>query len=412
MTPRPVPGKVRGMNKALQAHQFKGLSDWVEVFRAGTHTDSKGRSCTFSAGDLAQMASNHAAGAAPAVIGHPKDTDPAYAWVDGYKVDGDSLYAKFSQINPAFEAGVSSGAYRNRSVSVFKDSDKGWRVRHVGWLGAVPPAIDGLSPVEFAADVLEEACFEFSAPGYSLVWGLESVAQLLRNLREQMIAKDGLEAANTALPQYQIDSALASAAQARQEFQQEQAQERVDETHATPHPQFSKPTPTGGDMSFTQEQLDAAAAQAAKAAEEKSRADFAAQAAELLQLRSERQAERIGAQITGWTAQGLVTPADEAGLAEFMGSLENAGGEFSFSASDKTPAKKTPAQFFADFMAARKPLVKLGGLLADPKEDTALDQADSRAIATAAQDYQAAEHKAGRVIPIESAVAHVMQRGK
>ena len=38
-----------------KAHQFKGLNDWVEVFRAGTHTDSKGRSCTFTEADLERV---------------------------------------------------------------------------------------------------------------------------------------------------------------------------------------------------------------------------------------------------------------------------------------------------------------------------------------------------------------------
>lgn len=334
-----------------------GLAGWVEVFKAGDHTASDGRKVSFSRADLDQMIENHALGAAPAVLGHPKKIKtkeeksgaPAYAWAEDYKREGDVLFTKFKDINPAFEAGVQSGAYRNRSLSVFKDSKHGWRVRHVGWLGAEPPAIDGLAPVEFAGDDSES--YEFSAPGYSLVWGLESIARLLRSMRDRLIEKEGLEAADKELPQWQIDSAMEAAAQARVEFQ---------EAGGDSGALFSQSNDPGGSMSFTQEQLDAAKEEARKEAEEKSKAEFAAKEAELLKLQSERQTERIAAQIKGWKTEGKVLPAEEAGLAEFMASLESAGAEFTFSASDGKEAKKTPSQFFVEFMAARKPLVKLG----------------------------------------------------
>lgn len=163
-------------------------------------------------------------------------------------------------------------------------------------------------------------------------------------------------------------------------------------------------------MSFTQEQLDAAAAKARKEAEDKAATDFAASQAELTKLRGERQAERIGAQITGWKAQGLVTPAEEAGLAEFMGSLESgAGGEFSFSASDKSEVKKTPAQFFADFMAARKPLVKLGQQVA-ADDVPGVDSNDAGALADAARNYMKEQSDKGLTVSLLEAVAHVSRR--
>lgn len=381
-----------------------GLAGWVEVFRAGSHTDSKGRAITFSAADLDQMVANHVLGAAPAVVGHPtnhetvkkKSGAPAYAWVESYKREGDLLFAKFADINPAFEMGVKSGAYRNRSLSVFEDPKHGWRVRHVGWLGAEPPAIDGLAPVEFAGD--ESESYEFSAPGYSLVWGMESIAKLLRGLRERIVEKEGIEAADAALPQWHIDSALEAANTARTQFQE-----------ADTGRLFSQFTPnTGGSMPITQEQLDAAKAEAAQEATQKAALEFAAKEAELIQLKAERQAERIAAQINGWKTAGKVLPAEEVGLAEFMGALEDADNEFSFSAADGADAKKTPAKFFIDFMSARAPLVKLGQRSeSEPAPATTLDQGDYRAIAKAAANFQAAEAKEGREISIDVAVAQV-----
>lgn len=386
------------MNKA---HQFKGLSDWIEVFRAGTHTDSKGRVCTFTEGDLDQMVSNLAMGAAPAVLGHPKHNDPAYGWVnaDGAKRDGASLYVKFSDINPAFEAGVASGAYRNRSVSIVKDADAGYRMQHVGWLGAAPPAIAGLTPLDYSAEL---DTYQFAADDFDIGLALSDTADMLRGLRDQLIADKGLDAADAALPSWRIQSlADASARVIRDAL-------AAPEDEPTISQPFSKPT--GGVMSFTQEQLDAATALATKAAEDKSRAEFAAKDAELLTLRSARQAGRIGAQITGWKAKGLVTPAEEAGLVEFMGSLESGdAGAFTFSACDKSEVKKTPAQFFAEFMAGRKPLVKLGQqMVAD--DVGALNVNDAGALADAASTYMKSQSDKGISVSLPEAVAHVGRR--
>lgn len=378
----------------------KGLRGLIEVFKAGTHTDSKGRQVTFSKADVEQMAENHKLGAAPAVIGHPKDTAPAYAQVGEYKVDEDGrLFAKFDKINPAFEAGVESGAYYNRSVSVIKDKLHGWRVRHVGWLGAMPPAIDGLQPVEFSAD--DDSCFEFAAPGYSLVWGLESAAKLMRSLRDRMIEKDGLEAADATLPQWQIDSMLEAATTARQQF-----------SEANPS-LFNQPTGED-DMSITQADLDKAVADAAAAGEAKGKAaaeaaaatEFAATQTKLVTLQKERQKERIAAQIKGWKDKGVIVPADEAGLAEYMASLEDGGAEFSFSKAEGGEDKKTPAQFFADFMSARKPVVKLGS--SSQADDAPLNTQSTADITKAASDFMAAEAKEGRNVSSAQAVQHVI----
>jgi hypothetical protein len=366
---------------------------------------------SFAVADLEQMAANHALGAAPAVLGHPKHDDPAYAWVDGYKVDGSSLYAKFNDINPAFDAGVASGAYRNRSVSVYKDAAQGWRVRHVGWLGAVPPAIDGLKPLAFAAP--DADCFEFAAPGYSLVWGLESVGKLLRGLREQMIAKDGLEAADSALPQWQIDGAMESAATARREFDEAEPSRALGRLYASPDLNLQ---PDGATMTITQEQLDAAhaaavaakaEADAAKADAATARADFAKANTDLAALRSAEQATRIGGQVERWKAAGKLTAAEAAGMAEYMVSLEAVStSEFAFSKADGSAGKLTPYQFHIASIDARAPSIKLGQQGA-ADDGGALDVGDAAAIAASARSFMASEQAAGRVVNIAMAVDHV-----
>lgn len=394
--PNPIPTPA----PAARQHAFKGLADWIEVFRAGSHTDSKGRACSFTEADLDQMASNVTLGAPPAVLGHPKHNDPAYAWAE-LKRAGASLFAKFSDINPDFEAGVASGAYRNRSVSIVKDAEHGWRVQHIGWLGAAPPAIPGLKPVDladFAAQSTDVHSF-MDSDDLPIAWAFGDVAVLFRRLRDWLISKDGIEAADQVLTDYQITGISEQAARIREAALRE----------AEASPFFTQQT--GAAMAFQQADLDRVAAETEARVRAETAAQFTAQSTALQQLQSERQAERIGAQIAGWKAAGLVTPAEEPGLREFMAAFESAAAEFTFTAAS-SEVKKTPAQWFAEFIAGRKPVVKLGASLVDPGHDVQpVDLADSRAIARAAQEFQAAEAKDGRAISIELAVAHVTSRG-
>ncbi|MES2946318.1 MAG: hypothetical protein V4772_25895 [Pseudomonadota bacterium] len=385
-----------------------GLADqWVEVFKAGTHIDAKGKQQSFSRADLDQMVTNHELGAAPAVIGHPKHNAPAYAWVDEYKRDGDSLFAKFKDINPAFETGIKAGAYRNRSVSVYPDKGCGWRVRHVGWLGAEPPAIDGLQPVDFSA--ADDACMEFSAPGYSLVWGLESSAKLMRRLRDRMIEKDGLEAADATLPQWEIDAMNESATSARAQFNNETKTPSL----------FSNPT-GDDDMSITKEDMDKAVADAKAAGEAAGKAtaeaaaklEFSAQQAKVLKIEKERQGERIATQIKGWKDKGMLLPANEAGLAEFMAQLDDAGGEFTFSkAEGGGDVKKTPAQFFSDFMATVKPVVKLGSPGLGGKGVDPIDTTSPQQLADLAMSYMKQQADKGITVSLPDAMTFAAAGG-
>lgn len=382
----------------------KGLKGWIEVFRAGTHMDSKGRSCTYSTADLDQMVANVALGKPPAVLGHPKHDDPAYGWAT-LKRDGASLYAQFEDVHPSFAAGVDSGAYRNRSVCVLKDPQHGWRVRHIGWLGAAPPAIDGLKPLQFsAADDAE--LHEYSGDDMRVSWALGDVAVLFRRLRDWLIADKGLEQADQLIPDYQINS-INSAAEAVRAA-------AIAETE--PSPAYTAPPSNQGDpMPYTAEDLQRAATEAEARVRAELQAQYSAQDTELTQLRTERQRERIDAQIKAWQAAGQLLPAEAHGLAEFMAALETgATAEFSFTAADQSAAKHTPAAWFAQFMAARKPALRLGQQQADDDTDppTQGSATDNAAIAAQARSYMAEQQAAGRVITIGAAIDHVTSKAK
>lgn len=130
------------------------------IFRAGRHRTIGGQTVEFSEADLAAVAAAYdtAVHEAPLVIGHPKTDDPAMGWVSGLKCVGLRLEADFRQMDPAFAEAVEAGRYKHVSAAFYApDSPRnpkpgGYYLRHVGVLGAVPPAVKGLGPLSFAED--------------------------------------------------------------------------------------------------------------------------------------------------------------------------------------------------------------------------------------------------------------------
>lgn len=105
---------------------------------------------------------------APVVIGHPKDTAPAYGWVAGLEFGEEGLVATAHNTVAQF-AELVSGPFKKRSARFYTPTSPRnpvpgvYYLRDVGLLGAQPPAIKGLADVSFAedeADVVEVAFAE------------------------------------------------------------------------------------------------------------------------------------------------------------------------------------------------------------------------------------------------------------
>lgn len=127
-----------------QQRVVKHLEQWIEIFRAGDNTASDGVAYQFSLQDLDEIISNFDANdPAPYVIGHPKDHDPAYGWVNQLKRQGNGLWAKGTDIDPQFDQLIKEGRYRKRSVRI-NTTEQGWKLMHVGFLGAAAPSISGM----------------------------------------------------------------------------------------------------------------------------------------------------------------------------------------------------------------------------------------------------------------------------
>lgn len=183
----------------------------IPFFRAGKHVDSQGRSVEFSEKDLAASISGYdpALHRAPLVIGHPKDNGPAYGWVRSISINpkGEAT-AVPEQVHSDFAEGVAAGTWYPRSASWYAPNDPRnpkpgiYYLRHIGFLGAQPPAIKGLSDIEFDdGDGVVE--IEFSDFGDSISAGV------FRRLREWLIDKFSQEDADRVVPGWDVDNLLA-----------------------------------------------------------------------------------------------------------------------------------------------------------------------------------------------------------
>lgn len=143
----------------------------IHIFRAGTHTPMQGGPLEFSAASLAATAAGYdpARHEAPIVVGHPPMDAPAYGWVERLQAEGGDLFAIPRQVEPAFGQMVREGRFKKVSASFFGPSHPRnptpgqFYLKHVGFLGATPPAVPGLKPVEFGEDDAETVTIEFAA---------------------------------------------------------------------------------------------------------------------------------------------------------------------------------------------------------------------------------------------------------
>lgn len=123
---------------------------WIEIFRTGNFVDSNGKAFDCDETTLADIERTYNIASergysAPIVKGHPSSDAPAYGWVERLARRGNKLVAKLRDVSSDIIDEVRAGKYRWVSVSLTPEL----LLRHVGLLGAVHPAVDGLAPVEF-----------------------------------------------------------------------------------------------------------------------------------------------------------------------------------------------------------------------------------------------------------------------
>lgn len=138
---------------------MKTLID-IPIFQAGRHRDMNGAAIIITEVELQKTVSTYQPSLheAPLVIGHPQHDAPAWGWVSGLNLINGVLLATVQQVDPAFSEIVHSGRYKKVSASFYTPDAANnpvpgtYYLRHVGFLGAQPPAIKGLAAVSFTEE--------------------------------------------------------------------------------------------------------------------------------------------------------------------------------------------------------------------------------------------------------------------
>ncbi len=308
----------------------------IQIFKPGNHVAMSGAPLSFSGADLAASAAAYdpAKHEAPIVIGHPKHDDPAYGWIKSLAFADGGLDAEPHQVDPAFMEWHAAGRVKKVSASFYTpDSPQNpvpgvYYLRHVGFLGAQPPAVKGLRAPEFAEN--EEGVVEFGD------WDDRLNARLWRRLRDWVIGKFGIEEADKALSDWDIQSLADDAAQP--------------ENPSQISPQFSEPTQPKGDEMSQEDKDRLAALEAENAALKAKQAERAASACH----------DENAAFAEALTKEGKLLPAHKGVAVAMLDNLASQETQVEFGEGD---AKKPLADAFKEFLKAQPKQVEFGEIV-------------------------------------------------
>jgi hypothetical protein len=357
----------------------------IEIFRPGRHVAMSGAALDFSESDLQASAGAYdpAKHEAPIVVGHPKADAPAYGWVSKLAFAEGSLEAEPHQVNPDFAELVASGAFKKVSASFYSpDSPQNpvpgvYYLRHVGFLGAQPPAVKGLRTPEFAD--AEEGVVEFGD------WDDMQNASLWRRMREWLISRFGLDEADKTIPDYVVGSL------------EESARQEDEPAELPPAPIFSEQP--NQETQVTPEQkaaLEAENAQLKQQLAEAQARDKVAQAAA-------RHTDNAAFAETLIKA-GKLLPAQKDFVVAFMDHVAADTGVIEFGEGDAKQSK-TGIDGFKAFLEGQPKVVDFQEHARDTGAVVNTD--DPLAIHAKAVEFMETEAKAGRTVDIAAAVAHV-----
>jgi len=394
-----------------------------EGFYAGAHTDRHGRTYEFTREDLQQMVDNFTPGTVPFLIRHPnagQGETPAYGYAKNIELtDDNKLLLDGERVNVEFAKSVVTGSYGRRSLGFEADRTQGWKINHVAWLGATAPALDKLAPVgqvQYSANSAPVA-FEYSVatqpPEFSLdTQTATALARFMSNVRDWFLSAHGQEAADQVVDRWEVDW-----------LQRQTVREEIKDED-DPLSEFSKPTEPEESMAITKEQLEAATKKAVDDAVAAAKLEFSKEldAANQSKATAEGKAAALEfsqtvkdcqIKVDKAVADGHLTPAAAAGMAEFMAHVKGLesladvdASQFEFSRGDgdkKETIKTGMFEFCTNLLeniGQKSPL----GEAPNVKKDGGTESQD---LLSQAREYQKQQADSGVEIDIADAIAHV-----
>ena len=382
----------------------------IHIFKPGKHTSAGGTSLEFQESDLqaAVNAYDPAIHEAPIVVGHPKDNGPAYGWVGALEYDDKGVHALPRQVQEDFQEQVQAGRYKKVSASFYLPDAPGnpapgsLYLRHVGFLGAAPPAIKGLEPVQFSDT--EEGVVEFNEIANTVM------GETLSRLREWIIDKFSRDEADNVIPKSAIEE-LELATKIEQQERREQ-----EEGSETPETAFSEGTTDHpneeNDMPTLQEELDAARTRIQELENQINGAgnggdsnDFSERERQLQERERAIQKQELQGQIKRVADEGRIMPGDVEPLAEFAAHLE-ADSERAVQFSEQAQAQ-APREFFLAWLAKQPKRVDFAEHSADSEEPSQDDTPS--AVADRIIAYREAKAEQGVTVTYHQALNAVKE---
>lgn len=359
----------------------------------------------FSAADLAATAQAYdpTLHEAPLTVGHPKTNGPAYGWVRSLSARDASLDADPHQVDPDFAELVNSGKFKKISASFYLPNAPAnpvpgvYYLRHVGFLGAQPPAVKGLRDAAFADAEGDTLTLEFGEMECRIQ------ADLWASLREWLIAQFGLEKADQAVSRYTVDALREIAL--RPEPEDDAAAPVGPAGFAEPPARIPTMPDTSPDVAALEAQraefaerervlADQAAAQSAR------EADIAAREAALREQEEAARRRELAAFAEGLAAEGKLLPRDLAWACEFMAAIP-AEQTVSFGEGDAAQTKPLLASF-QEFLSGLPKLISYGEHA--PASDGEPPQQTDKQVADRARAYHERMQKAGHNLSFAEAV--------
>ena len=359
---------------------MRGLTDWFSIFRAGRWTSFDGRTRSFGHGDLDQVVETYdPEHPSPCVITHKEVYSPfAFGWVEKIRRRGDVLEGRCAAatLDPQFSNLVESGRLRNRSIQLKQDTEGKWRLGHVAFLGAEPPAVEGLSPIAFSAAGISFA----SEEDWDKVEQASRWADLVRILGKLAQRVLGQEESEELIPDWMVREA---------DQQVGRAEEKAIQSEE------------GMVKQYSQEALD----QAIERAKAEAKAEGKTEAMEFArQEQLDRRKTDIEARVGQLVSSGRITPAQSGALTEFANGLSLDVLEFTAEGQSEA-TQLNRLDFFFGLLDSSSPVLTPGRTLSGSPPAASPQSSDE--IARGAREYQAQQRAKGIIISDIDAVRHV-----
>lgn len=383
------------------------LKKWLRVLKTGTFTDRHGTPITISPEMLERVVTNYnpELSETPLVVGHPKHDDPAYGWVEKFKVDGNELLAWPKQVSPEFAEAVRAGRYKKISCAIREDGS----IRHIGFLGAEPPAVKGLGSAEFSDSDKPKFEVELGEQDWQTAKGLfRNILGILRKFRDRIIDEDGIEDADKVAYSERLDWMMADIDNLGENGRVEFSEHFSKESDVDPK-QFEAALTKANEAIDAQKNTIAQLSEKNTSLETKI-TDLQTKLDGQVTAIADGERKRISREFAEFCepmiSAGAMTPYAKSIAVELCDRLQGVT-EVELSEGDGE-AKKVPAvEALKNLLAALPHGVELGEVATRRSAGGKVDLSDSDQLLSAAQDYQLSEKQKGREVSIAEAVTYV-----